>query len=109
MCEIDSYMACGPICRLREKLIEPVGEARNDYLIMAELARRLGYGQLYPQTEAEMIAQALDGSGYTHEEVKKAGGWVKIPTPMVASQQWQKGGLRGEGQPGCDTRRGQRE
>ena len=42
MFEIDSYMVYGPIFRLREKLIEPVGEARNDYLIMAELAKRLG-------------------------------------------------------------------
>ncbi len=48
MFEIDSYMVYGPIFRLREKLIEPVGEARNDYLIMAELARRLGYGDRYP-------------------------------------------------------------
>ncbi|MCH7521789.1 MAG: molybdopterin-dependent oxidoreductase, partial [Candidatus Marinimicrobia bacterium] len=109
MFEIDSYMAYGPIFRLREKLIEPVGEARNDYLIMAELARRLGYGQLYPQTEAEMIAQALEGSGYTHEEVKKAGGWVKIPTPMMAYKKWQKGGLREDGQPGFDTPSGKFE
>jgi hypothetical protein len=35
MFEIESYMTYGPIFRVREKLIEPVGEARNDYLIMA--------------------------------------------------------------------------
>ena len=77
MFEIDSYMVYGPIFRLREKLIEPVGEARNDYLIMAELADRLGYGHLYPRTEEEMIRFALEGSGYTLEQVKAAGGWVK--------------------------------
>ena len=38
MFEIESYMTYGPIFRLREKVIEPVAEARNDYLIMAELA-----------------------------------------------------------------------
>ncbi|MCP4421627.1 MAG: molybdopterin-dependent oxidoreductase, partial [Chloroflexi bacterium] len=48
MFEIDSYMVYGPIFRLREKMVEPVGEARNDYIIMAELAERLGYGHLYP-------------------------------------------------------------
>ena len=79
MFEIDSYMVYGPIFRLREKMIEPVGEARNDYLIMAELAERLGYGHLYPQTEEEMIRLALKGSGYSLEDVKEAGGWVKIP------------------------------
>jgi anaerobic selenocysteine-containing dehydrogenase len=55
MFEIDSYMVYGPLFRLREKLIEPVGEARNDYRIMAGLARRLGYGHLYPQTEEELL------------------------------------------------------
>jgi len=45
MFENYSYMTYGPIFRLREKVIEPVGEARNDYLIMAieslEEARRI--------------------------------------------------------------------
>ena len=41
--------------QLRERVIEPLGEARNDYLIFTELAKRLGYGHLWPQTEAEMI------------------------------------------------------
>lgn len=109
MFEIDSYMVYGPIFRLREKLVEPVGEARNDYLIMAELAKRLGYGQLYPQTEEEMIRFALEGSGYTLEDVKKAGGWVKIPTPMMEYKKWQKGGLRHDGEPGFDTPTGKFE
>ena len=60
MFEIDSYMVYGPIFRLREKMIEPVGEARNDYIIMAELANRLGYGNLYPQTEDELVNFVLN-------------------------------------------------
>ena len=55
MFEIESYMTYGPIFRIRERLIEPIGEARNDYLIMAELARRLGYGERFPQTEEELL------------------------------------------------------
>lgn len=109
MFEIDSYMVYGPLFRLREKLIEPVGEARNDYLIMAELARRLGYGDRYPQTEEEMIRFALDGSGYTLEKVKQAGGWVKLPTPMMEYKKWEKGGLREDGKPGFDTPTGKFE
>ena len=56
MFEIDSYMTYGPVFRVREKVVEPVGEARNDYLIMSELAERLGYGHLYPKSEEEMIS-----------------------------------------------------
>lgn len=109
MFEIDSYMTYGPIFRLRQKVIEPVGEARNDYLIMAELAKRLGYGHLYPQTEEEMLRLALTGSGYTLEDVKAAGGWIKLPTPMMEYKKWQKGGLRKDGKSGFDTPTGKFE
>ena len=109
MFENCSYMAYGPIFRLRERIIEPIGEARNDYLIMAQLARRLGYGYLFPQTEEEMIRFALQGSGYTLEDIKAAGGWVRIPTPMMEYKKWQKGGLRKDGKPGFDTPTGKFE
>ncbi len=109
MFEIESYMGYGPIFRLRERLIEPVGEARNDFLIMAELARRLGYGHLYPQSEGELIDVALEGSGYTRAEVQAAGGWVKLPTPLMEYRKWEKGGLRPDGRPGFDTPTGKLE
>jgi cysteine desulfurase NifS len=109
MFEIDSYMVYGPIFRLRDKIIEPVGEARNDYLIMAELARRLGYGHLYPQSEEEMLRHALSGSGFSLDDVKAAGGSVKLPSSMMEYKKWQKGGLRADGKPGFDTPSGKFE
>ncbi len=109
MFEIDSYMVYGPIFRLREKAVEPVGEARNDYLIMAELAKRLGYGHLYPQSEEAMIRFALEGSGHTLEDIRAAGGWVKRPTPLMEYKKWEKGGLRPDGAPGFDTPTGKFE
>jgi cysteine desulfurase NifS len=109
MFEIESYMVYGPIFRLRERLIDPVGEARNDYLILAELAKRLGYGDLYPQTEEELVRFALEGSGYTVDDVKTAGGWIKIPTPMMQYRKWEKGGLRADGEPGFETPTGKFE
>ncbi len=109
MFENYSYMTYGPIFRLRERIIEPVGEARNDYLIMAELTKHLGYGHLFPQTEDEMLRFVLEGSGYSLEEVKAAGGWVRIPTPMMEYKKWQKGGLRKDAKPGFDTPTGKFE
>ena len=103
MFEIDSYMVYGPVFRLREKLLEPVGEARNDYVIMAELAARLGYGDRFPQTEEAMIRHALHGSGFSLEDVRAAGGSVKLPAPMMEYQKWRKGELRPDGRPGFDT------
>ena len=103
MFEIDSYMVYGQIFRLREKIIEPVGEARNDYLIMAELAQRLGYGDLYPQSEDELLNFVLKDSGFTIDNVKNAGGTVKIQAPVMEYKKWEKGGLREDGKPGFET------
>jgi len=107
--EINSYQVYGPIFREREPMIPPVGEARNDYRIMAELADRLGYGELYPQTEEAMIRFALDGSGFSLEDVREQGGTVKIPSPMMEYRKWEKGGLRPDGEPGFDTPTGKFE
>ena len=109
MFENYSYMTYGPIFRLRERIIKPVGEARNDYLIMADLARHLGYGHLFPQTEEEMLRFVLDGSGYSLDDVKAASGWVRIPTPMREYKKWQKGSLRKDGKPGFETPTGKFE
>jgi cysteine sulfinate desulfinase/cysteine desulfurase-like protein/anaerobic selenocysteine-containing dehydrogenase len=109
MFEIDSYMTYGPLFRLREKVVEPVGEARNDYRIMAELADRLGYGHLYPQTEEALLTHVLEGSGFTPEDVRAAGGTVKISSPMMEYRKWEKGGLRPDGRPGFDTPSGKFE
>ncbi len=109
MFEIDSYMTYGPIFRVREKMVEPVGEARNDYLIMAGLAEALGYGHLYPQTEEEVIEAALEGSGFSLADVRAAGGMVKIPSPIMEYKKWEKGGLRPDGKPGFDTPSGKFE
>ncbi len=109
MYEIDSYMTYGPIFRLRERVIDPVGEARNGFFIQAELARRLGYGELYPQTEEELLRHVLRGSGFTLEDVRRAGGTVQIPTVMMQYRKWEKGMLRPDGAQGFDTPTGRFE
>jgi len=107
--ENESYMTYGPIFRIRERVIEPLGEARNDFFIQAELARRLGYDHLYPQTEAELLKHVLKGSGFTLEDVRKAGGTVRSPTVMMQYKKWEKGLLRPDGRPGFDTPSGKFE
>lgn len=107
--ENRSYMAYGPIFRVREKVIEPVEEARNDFFIMAELARRLGYGHLYPQTEEELFRHVLKGSGFSLEDVIDAGGTVQSPAVMMQYKKWEKGLLRPDGKAGFDTPSGKFE
>jgi len=107
--EIQSYMVYGNAFRIRERVIEPLGEARNDFLIMAELARRLGYGHLYPQDEEEILRHALRGSGFSLEEVRRNGGMVRSPTVLMEYRKWRKGGLRADGRPGFETPTGKFE
>jgi cysteine desulfurase NifS len=107
--EITSYMRYGPLFKIRERLLSPVGEARSDYLILAELARRLGYGQLYPQTEEAMLRHVLAGSGFTLEEVRASGGSVQVPTVIQQYRKWEKGLLREDRQSGFNTPSGKFE
>jgi cysteine desulfurase NifS len=107
--EIESYMTYGPLFRIREPVIAPAGESRADHFIMAELAQRLGYGHLYPQTPEELLRHALRGSGFSLEEVRAAGGSVRIPTVMMEHRKWEKGLLRPDGAPGFDTPSGKFE
>lgn len=104
-----SYMRYGPLFKIRERLVEPQGQARNDFLILAELARRLGYGHLFPQTEEAILAHALAGSGHTLEQVRAAGGQLQLPGEMMQYRKWEKGLLREDGRPGFATPSGKLE
>ena len=107
--EITSFTTYGPMFRIREKLVDPVGEARGDYVILTELARRLGYGDRYPQTEEDALRYVLEGSGFTLEDVRAAGGHVSIEPVIVQYKKWEKGLLRPDGAPGFDTPTGKFE
>ena len=107
--EIESYMTYGPIFRIRERVIEPLGEARNAFFIFAELAARLGYGHLYPQNEAELLRHVLKGSPFTLEQVLSADGQVQLEPAIMQYKKWEKGLLRPDGQPGFDTPTGKFE
>ncbi len=107
--ETESYMTYGSIFRIRERVIEPLGEARNDFFILAELADRLGYGHLYPQNEEELLRHVLKGSGFTLEDVHKVGGTVQSQTVKMQYKKWEKGLLRPDGKPGFDTPSGKFE
>jgi anaerobic selenocysteine-containing dehydrogenase len=107
--EIESYRTHGSFIQWRQRVIPPRGEARNDYLIYAELAKRLGYGHLYPQTEAELLEFALRGSGLTVDELRRHPAGITRPEPQMKYRKWESGLLRRDGQPGFDTPSGKFE
>ena len=107
--EAVSYMTYGPLFRVREKVIDPPGEAKNPFFILSELARRLGYGHLYPQSEDELLRHALEGSPFSLEDVRAAGGEVGVEPVMMQYKKWEKGLLRADGNPGFETPTGKFE
>ncbi len=107
--EIESYMRYGSIFRHREKVIEPLGESRRGFFILTEIAERLGYGRLYPQTEEELLRHALKPAGFTLEDMKTADGILSTPAGMMQYKKWEKGLLRSDGRPGFETPTGKFE
>lgn len=108
--EQKSYCYYGSALRLREKLIEPVGEARANYYILAELAKRLGYGHLYPQNPEELLACIMSASGFSVEDLMNAEKHVlNNGRKKMEYRKWEKGLLRNDGKPGFDTPSGKFE
>ncbi|MFO7964330.1 MAG: molybdopterin-dependent oxidoreductase [Desulfobacterales bacterium] len=107
--EIDSYCYYGSSLRVRERVIDPCGESKGDYEILAELADRLGYGHLYPRSHEEILTCALKGSPFRLDDLTNNGGILQMPyTPMVY-RKWEKGLLRQDGKPGFNTPSGKFE
>ena len=109
MFEIESYMVYDGYIQHRQRVIEPVGEARNDYLIFAELAERLGYGHLWPQSEEALIRHNLQGTGFTYEMLLAHPEGLPFTEPETSYRQYRSGGLRVDGRPGFETPTGKFE
>jgi anaerobic selenocysteine-containing dehydrogenase len=109
MFEIESYQEYDGRVELRRRVLEPVGEARNDYLIFAELAARLGYGERWPQTERAMVELALQGTGITYEELAASPDGIELPQPPRRFRKYETGDLRPDGRPGFNTPTGRFE
>lgn len=107
--EVESYMIYDGYLQWRQRAIPPQGEARGDYLIFAELARRLGYGQRWPQTEEGMIRAALAGSGYDLETLRAHPEGIPFAVPPMEYHKYRSGRLRPDGRPGFNTPTGKFE
>lgn len=109
MYEIESYAVHHGRLQHRRRAISPRGEARSDFLIYAELARRLGYGHLYPQSEGELLDFVLQESGFSVADLCASPGGIGHPQPSMRYRKWELGLLRPDGQPGFNTPSGRFE
>jgi anaerobic selenocysteine-containing dehydrogenase len=109
MFEITSYKRYAHHVCYRERIVAPLGEAKNDYLILAELARALGYGELFPQSEEEMLRFVFGRAPFSLDELRsKPEGLSFPPSPMVY-EKYRLGLLRKDRTPGFETETGRFE
>ncbi|MFQ5635775.1 MAG: molybdopterin-dependent oxidoreductase, partial [Gammaproteobacteria bacterium] len=109
MFENESYAVHDGFVQLRSRVVPPLGEARNDYLIFAELAGRLGFGDRWPKTEESKIAWALRRSGILLDDLRRHPCGVEFPVPKMQYRKYRSGQIRPDGRPGFATPTGKFE
>jgi anaerobic selenocysteine-containing dehydrogenase len=108
--EQESYCYYGSALRVREKMIEPVGESRPGMQILGELASRLGYGELYPRSQKELLETVLADSGFSVAALLNAEKQVvRNGRAPMTYRKWETGLLRKDGKPGFETPSGKFE
>lgn len=108
--EQQSYCFYGNAIRLRERLIEPVGDSRPSYTILIELAQKLGYGEKFPASEMALLDKVLSGTGITRHELEQAPGQtIRSGSEPMVYRKWETGLLRADRKPGFATPSGKFE
>jgi len=93
----------GGYCQLRQRVIEPIGEARSGFTFLTELAKRLGYGDLFPATEEERIRFAFKDAPISLADLKSHPEGIRYDAARVEYRKHAKGLLRSDGKEGFNT------
>ena len=103
--EIDSYRINLDYnyVELKPKVVEPVGEARNEYIILAQIAKKLGYGDKFPQTEEEMLNFVFNNAKVSLKELKDKNGHCFMQKKEMVYKKYEKGLLRRDRKIGFPT------
>ena len=101
--ETNSYQRYPGYARLRRRVIEPIGQSKNCAMIMTELAKRLGYGHLFPQSEEDLVEKAFAGNPALLKKLQNSPDGVKIPAPERRYKKYELGLLRSDKKPGFPT------
>lgn len=95
--------------RLRKRVIPPVGESKNDVLILHDLADRMGFGEHFPGTEEEILSRAFGEDTGLLEALKDHEYGVEDSKEEPIYRKYEKGLLRRDGRPGFPTDSGKIE
>jgi anaerobic selenocysteine-containing dehydrogenase len=93
----------GGYCQLRQKVIEPIGESKSGYTFLVELAKGLGYGDLFPPTEEDRVKFMFETGPVSLEELQNHSEGVRYDAGARQCRKYEQGLLRKDGAPGFDT------
>ena len=96
-------------CQLRQKIIEPIGEARSSFQFLTQLAGKLGYGHLFPATEEKRLEFMFGEGPVSLEDLEAHPEGVKYDAGRMEYRKYEKGLLRSDGKPGFNTPSGKVE
>jgi anaerobic selenocysteine-containing dehydrogenase len=99
----------GGYCQLRQRVIDPIEEAKSGYTFLAALAKGLGYGDLFPATDEDRLTFAFETGPVSLEELKAHPEGVKFDAGRQEYRKYARGLLRKGGEPGFDTPSGKVE
>lgn len=97
---------------LREPVVEPAGEAREDWRILLELGCALGFEEECFGGDVEAALQYMLDSvdlGITLDDLRAHPEGYEVPGEPAGSKQYETGGLRPDGEPGFNTPSGKVE
>lgn len=106
--ENQSVVAIPGGMRMRNRLAEPVGEAKNDVFILQGIAERLGFGECYPKTDEELELWMVDGD-VQKLNLLKENEYGIAKQQQLKYQKYKTGELRQDGKPGFPTPSGKFE
>ena len=96
--------------KMRNRIIDPLGEAKNDIHILQALAEKMGFGDAYPKTDEETELWMVDGNKELLEKLKvDSEGYIIAKAPQREYQKYKSGKLRKDGEKGFPTPSGKFE
>lgn len=107
--ENTSYCYYPDSLRLREKIIEPVGMARNDVFILQLIAEKLGFGHMFPKNDDELLKMAFKDDIDKLKGLKENIYGIKRNVPEIRYKKYETGHLRKDEHKGFPTPTGKFE
>lgn len=105
-----SYMTYPTMARIRERLVEPIGESRSNVGILRGLAEKMGFGHLYPRDAKEMIEWKFKGREDLLEAMRNNPLGAEKPKAQERTyRKYASGGLRKDAKAGFPTETGKFE